>query len=83
MKEIFDKKFIFCGLFVFLFVLTAISLFILKIYFSDKQDICLDTGYCKEGLSLNTEFGQITVNKESCIKHNGKWILSKKYCKFK
>ena len=56
---------------------------ILIFYITDNKDLCLDTGYCKEGLSLNTEFGQITVNQETCIKAHGTWIYDKKYCKFK
>ena len=52
-------------------------------YSLNDSDFCLDTGYCKEGLSLNIEFEQIVVNQESCIKNKGEWILNKKYCKFK
>ena len=52
------------------------------VFLNDKHDICLDTGYCKEGLILNTPNGKITVNQETCTQNNGKWLSIKKYCKF-
>jgi len=60
-----------------------ITLFYIIKYIANDVDFCLDTGYCKEGLSLNTEFGQIIVNQENCINNSGIWISNKKYCKFK
>ena len=66
----------------FIIQIILVLLYAIK-YFINDADFCLDTGYCKEGMSLNTEYGQIVVNQESCIKHNGEWILNKKYCKFK
>ena len=65
---------------LFVIVILVILLFIaLK---ADDKDLCLDTGYCKEGLIINTRFGKIIVNQANCINSNGKWIQNKKYCKF-
>ena len=47
------------------------------------SDICLDTGYCAYGLSLNVDGKQIVINKTSCIKNNGIWQENKKLCIFK
>ncbi|MCV6599638.1 MAG: hypothetical protein OIF36_04085 [Alphaproteobacteria bacterium] len=43
-------------------------------------DSCLDSGYCKEGLELNTEYGLITINQENCQKYNWIWHDEKKIC---
>ena len=71
------KKFIF-----FSFTILILLLFIVKLTVDDI-DICLDTGYCKEGLFLNTQSGQIIVNQENCVKNNGIWMSDEKYCKFR
>ena len=47
-----------------------------------KKDLCLDIGYCKEGLTINIEGKQITVNKETCIENKGHWIEDKHCCRF-
>ena len=47
------------------------------------QDVCLDTGLCKEGLELNTENGIITINDQTCKENNGIWIAEKQVCCFK
>ena len=52
-------------------------------YISDDKDICLDTGICKEGLTLNIENNQITVNEKTCTNNKGKWIDKDKICIFK
>lgn len=44
-------------------------------------DDCLDSGYCSEGLSINTEYGTIEINKENCLKYNWTWNEEQKYCK--
>ena len=51
-------------------------------YFSDPMDGCMDVGYCKEGLPLNIEGKKITVNKQTCIENDGKWLEDRKVCKF-
>ncbi len=49
-------------------------------FFDDAPDTCLDIGYCKKGLQLNTEYGLVTINKETCKKYNWTWYDNKKEC---
>ena len=49
-------------------------------YLTDDLDFCLDTGNCKENLRLNTEYGLITINEETCNKYNWKWNAKRHYC---
>ena len=51
-------------------------------YFFDPMDGCMDVGYCKEGLPLNIEGKKITVNKQTCLENDGKWLEDRKACKF-
>ena len=51
-------------------------------YFLDPMDGCMDVGYCKEGLPLNIEGKKITVNKQTCLENDGKWLEGRKVCKF-
>ena len=66
---------------VFLFMLVSIAIFC--VISSDPLDSCLDSGYCKEGLPLNIEGKKITVNKQTCLENNGKWIEDRKVCQFR
>ncbi len=52
-------------------------------YFTDDQDTCLDISICKEGLPLNIEGNNITVNEQTCKEYNGIWYKDKKVCQFK
>ena len=51
--------------------------------FLDNKDTCLDIGYCKQGLKINTESGLIEINKENCKKHNWQWDEKSKSCYIK
>lgn len=61
-------------------IITLIFCILLVIYFFDNKDACLDTGICKDGLKINTEYGLIKINKENCLKYNWKWEDKSKYC---
>lgn len=65
------------------FLLCAISIIIMLIISSDPMDGCMDIGYCKEGLPLSIEGKKITVNKQTCLENDGKWIEDRKVCQFK
>ena len=64
------------------FVLFVIGIIVMLIISSDPMDGCMDVGYCKEGLPLNIEGKKITVNKQTCIENDGKWLEDRKVCKF-
>ena len=49
----------------------------------DDMDACMDTGTCKEGLSLNINGRQIIVNEKTCTEENGTWTEKRKTCQFK
>ena len=55
-----------------------------KIRIAMTIDDCLDIGRCKEGLHLKDMTGKAYIlNKDSCIKNNGKWIEEYKVCDFR
>ncbi len=66
-------------LFIIIFFLPYISY---EIFVHDDKDVCLDSGFCKEGLTLNTENGEIIVNKNTCEANGGIWKEKIKACKF-
>ena len=79
-KNIFRKlKFIIMTLLLFMLA----GIVILCVISSNPLDSCLDSGYCKEGLPLNIERKKITVNKQTCLENDGKWIEDRKVCQFK
>ncbi|MBE7707963.1 MAG: hypothetical protein IJ003_00585 [Candidatus Gastranaerophilales bacterium] len=63
-------------------IITVIFIFLYLILF-DEKDYCLDTGYCKAGLKLNTEYGLIEINEDNCTKYNWEWDNKNKYCNIK
>lgn len=65
-----------------LFISVIGVLGLLIAYFWDDKDACLDSGWCKEGMQVNTENGCIIVNEKSCIQNNGIWKPNKKVCHF-
>jgi len=67
-------------LLVSFFLFLAFCVLIFVGYGLDEHEYCLDTSYCKEGISINTEHGKITVNKVNCLKYNWKWLEDKKAC---
>ena len=71
-----------------LFIIFVLALFVvliigIAIISSDPMDGCMDVGYFKEGLPLNIEGKKITVNKQTCLENNGKWLEDRKVCQFK
>ena len=62
-----------------LFILLVIGIAIISL---DPMDGCMDVGYCKEELPLNIEGKKITVNKQTCLENDGKWLQGRKVCKF-
>lgn len=73
-----DKTFTIIALnFLILFILILGIFYVIK----DDKDICLDSGICKEGLDVNTQYGTITITKENCIKYNWFWNDEKRICK--
>lgn len=65
------------------FVLFVIGIIVMLIISSDPMDGCMEVGYCKEGLPLNIEGKKITVNKQTCLENDGKWLEKRKVCQFK
>ena len=79
-KNIFKKlKFIIMTLLLFMLA----GIVILCVISFDPLDSCVDSGYCKEGLPLNIEGKKITVNKQTCLENDGKWIEDRRVCQFK
>ena len=66
-------------IFAGIFTVIIVTFNILGIY--DDKDTCLDTGVCKEGLTLRMNDGQeIVINKDTCKRYNGEWRKNRKDC---
>jgi len=78
-KKIIKISIILFSLIIFI-PMIAVFMWYKNIYNSDL-DICLDSGICKEGTEINTEYGKIKINKFNCIKHNWKWDDINSTCK--
>lgn len=66
-------------IFIICLILLIPTIFFICYLFDDK-DFCLDTSICKEGQEINTKYGLIKINKESCEKHHWKWDEEAKSC---
>ena len=78
MKTFFQKFFkTTCILFLLIFISLVIATGL------DPKDACLDSGYCKEELSLNINGKTILINEQTCIENDGKWLEDRKVCQFK
>lgn len=62
-----------------LFILLLLTFYFL---FENDQTLCLSDNYCKEGLKLNTEIGEIIISKETCIQTKGRWEEDRKWCNY-
>lgn len=52
-------------------------------FFSMRNDIldtCLDTRFCKSGIEINTEYGKVKIDKQSCLKYKWKWYEEDNAC---
>ena len=54
-----------------------------KRYYKSDLDFCLDTGSCKEGLIVNTEYGKIEINKQNCQQYDWSWDEEFQRCQLK
>lgn len=73
-------------IFKFIFISIALiicSIAVIPMFLYDPMDTCLDSGYCKNGLSLHITGKKIIVNEQSCKENNGIWHENKKACQFK
>ena len=78
------KKFIIISLVFLAIALAGTSFVLLFNYIFDDKDACLDSGVCKEGLTLRMNDGQeIIINKDTCKQYNGEWRESRKDCIFR
>ena len=74
------KKILLTLLILLILCPTIFIIFVFFNYLTDDLDFCLDTGSCKENLQINTEYGLITINEETCIKYHWKWDVKRRYC---
>lgn len=75
----YSKIFIFFTAFI---ILSVFSFFYILIQVSEN-DTCLDIGLCREGLTVNTVYGMVEINKNSCEKYNWKWFEETNTCLIK
>lgn len=74
-------KNIILSLVILIAVIAGISFVLLFNYIYDDKDACLDSGVCKEGLTLRMNDGkEIIINKDTCIQYNGEWREKRRDC---
>ena len=71
---------LFICLFCFNIAIITIPIFYFFSLRNNTFDTCLDTGYCKSGIEINTEYGKIKINKQNCLKYKWKWYEEDKAC---
>lgn len=69
-------------IFIYMLITCLFTIKLARIFFDDK-DVCLDTGFCKEGINVNIKGIRIVVNEQSCVDNFGIWDSDKKVCRFK
>lgn len=71
---------------ILILALLIVGIFFAKLYsyIFDDRDACLDSGVCKEGLTLRMNDGkEIIINKDTCKQYNGEWREKYNDCYFK
>ncbi len=78
------KKGIFKKILMLIILFAIGSIFVIRMmdYLGIKSDYCIEDGDCEEGRVIHTKkYGQITINKENCLKYHWEWNEKQKYCK--
>ena len=83
MKEKNIIKVVNIVLLLLLFISATLVCFLYKRYYKSDLDFCLDTGCCKEGLIVNTEYGKIEINKQICQQFDWSWDEEFQRCQLK
>ena len=83
MKEKNTIKFVNIVLLLLLFISVTLVYFLYNRYYKSDFDFCLDTGCCKEGLIVNTEYGKIEINKQNCQQYDWNWDEEFRRCQLK
>jgi len=65
---------------ILIFLIVSIFLLTLFSAYDTNLDMCLDTGFCKQDLKINTEYGETIINKANCLKYGWKWIEEDNAC---
>lgn len=65
---------------ILFYMLIALGIFGVLYIIKDDKDFCLDSGVCKEGLDVNTEYGRITITQENCKKYHWVWNEEQNFC---
>ncbi len=83
LKKIFKIIFSYLGCLICLIIATIILFIIIALNSPLNSDYCLEDGDCKEGRVLIFENEEVVINKDNCLKHNGKWRKARtyNYCK--
>ena len=73
--------FSFICLLCFNIAIVIVPTFLFYSYTNNDLDTCLDIGYCKSGIEINTEYGKIKISKQNCLKYNWKWHEKDSSCR--
>lgn len=74
--KIYKKILIFILILIFIKFLTLIP----AVKFAVDNNICIDTGICKEGIYTKINGEMMEVNKKNCLKYNKEWYESINSC---
>ena len=83
-KNLTKKKCLFFVLFVSLIcvniAIVIVPIFLFFFMTNNDFDTCLDTGFCKSGIEINTEYGKVKIDKKICLKYKWKWHEKENAC---
>ena len=74
---------ILCIIFFLLILIIILFCFYYLYVYKSEKDFCLDTGACKNGTVINTEYGVVEINEQTCIQYGWKWNKDTEYCYMK
>lgn len=71
---------LFICLLCFNIAIVILPIFLFFFYTNNDYDTCLDTGFCKSGIEINTEYGKVKIDKTNCLKYKWKWYEKENAC---
>ena len=84
-KYLTKKKYLLLVLFVSLIcvniAIVIVPIFLFFFMTNNDFDTCLDTGFCKSGIEINTEYGKVKISKQNCLKYNWEWHEKDSSCR--
>ena len=80
-KKIYFLLILFVCLICINVTIVVVPIFLFHFFINNDLDTCLDIGYCKKGLEINTQYGKVKISKQNCLKYNWEWHEKDSSCR--